>query len=249
MIGSITKEVLKVMKMLKQLSSQSKLVLLAVVVVAGGGAYLVTKDGGTISVNKELQSKCTTQVNDETFCKFAGVFANAGDYKVSVTSNDQSGASTIELASDSKGNSSMVVTQGGQEQGNIVLFNGVTYLKDPTDGQWFKFSSTDTNKPEVLDLKKEIAKGDFKGDAGQTLQYKQIGTEACGNLTCFKYQVIDPQKPNEEGFLWFDTKDYLLRRVTAKSNGSTTDMNLTYTKVSISEPSPTKDLPSANPAQ
>ncbi|MBI2008962.1 hypothetical protein HYS84_00945 [Candidatus Saccharibacteria bacterium] len=238
------------MRIFKQLSSKSKLVLLvAAVIIVGGGAYLVTKDEGKVSVNKELQSKCTTQVNDETFCKFAGAFANAGDYKVSVSSSDQSGASTIELASDSKGNSSMVVTQGGQEQANIIVFNGVTYLKDSTDGQWFKFSSTDANKPEVLDLKKEIAKGDFKGDAGQALQYKQIGTEACGNLTCFKYQVIDPNKPNEEGFLWFDTKDYLLRRVTAKSNGSTTDMNLTYTKVSISEPSSTKDLPSVSPAQ
>src|SRR3990167_4420151 len=231
------------MRMFKQLSSKSKLALLvAAVIIVGGGAYLITKDEGTVSVNKELQSKCTTQVNDETFCKFAGVFANAGDYKVSVTSNDQSGASTIELASDSKGNSSMVVKQDGQEQGSVVVFNGVTYLKDSTDGQWFKFSSTDANKPEVLDLKKEFAKGDFKGDAGQTLQYKNVGTEACGNLTCFKYQVIDPNKPNEEGFLWFDNKDYLLRRVTAKNDGSTTDMNLTYTKVSISEPSPTNDL-------
>ena len=237
------------MKMLKQLSSKAKLVLLAAVVVVGGGIYIATKDKGAVSVNKELQSKCSTQVNDETFCKFAGAFGNAGDFKVSVNSNDQSGASVIELASDSKGNSSMVVKQDGQEQGSVVVFNGVTYLKDSTDGQWFKFSSTDANKPEVLDLKKEFAKGDFKGDAGQTLQYKNVGTEACGNLTCFKYQVIDPNKPNEEGFLWFDNKDYLLRRVTAKNDGSTTDMNLTYTKVSISEPSPTKDLPSASPSQ
>jgi|SRR3989344_697602 len=238
------------MRMFKQLSSKSKLALLvAAVIIVGGGAYLITKDEGTVSVNKELQSKCTTQVNDETFCKFAGAFGNAGDFKVNVSSNDQSGASTIELASDSKGNSSMVIKKDGQEQGNVIVFNGVTYLKDYTDGQWFKFSSTDTNKPEVLDLKKEFAKGDFKGDAGQTLQYKQIGTEACGNLTCFKYQVIDPNKPNEEGFVWFDTKDYLLRRVSGKSDGDTTDMNLTYTKVSISEPSPTKDFPSVSPSQ
>lgn len=234
---------------MKKLSNQAKLiVLIVVVIIVGGGIYLATKDKGT-SVNKELQSKCTTEVNDETFCKFVGVFGNAGDYKVSISSNDQSGASVIELASDSKGNSSMVVKKDGQEQGSIIVFNGVTYLKDPTDGQWFKFSSTDANKPEVLDLKKEFAKGDFKGDAGQTLQYKKIGTEACGNLSCFKYQVVDPQKSNEESFVWFDTKDYLLRRVTAKNDGNTTDMNLTYTKVSISEPSPTKDLPSASPSQ
>src|SRR3990167_8311426 len=95
---------------MKNLSKQAKLLLLgAVVIVVGGGLYLATKDEATVTVNKELQSKCQTEVNDETFCKFAGAFGNAGDFKVSVNSNDQSGASTIELASDSKGNSSMVI--------------------------------------------------------------------------------------------------------------------------------------------
>ncbi|MBI2592309.1 hypothetical protein HYW36_02415 [Candidatus Saccharibacteria bacterium] len=234
---------------MKNLSNQAKLTLAAVVIiVAGGGIYLATNNNGT-SVNKELQSKCTTEVNDETFCKFVGIFGNAGDYKVNVNTNDQSGATALELASDSQGNSSMLVKKDGQEQGSVIVFNGVTYLKDYTDNQWFKYSSTDANKPEVLDLKKEFAKGDFKGEQGQKLEYKKIGTEKCGNLTCFKYQIVDPQKPNEEGFIWFDTKDYLLRRVTAKNGADTTEMTLVYAKVSIGEPSPTKAIPSANTSQ
>ncbi len=120
-------------------------------------------------INKEVQNKCTTEVNDKLFCKFAGAFANVGDYKVTVSSTDQKDTSVVELANDSKGNSSMIIKQNGQEQGSVVVYGGVTYLKDYTDGQWFKYGANDANKPETLDLKKEFLKSDFKGDNGQKL--------------------------------------------------------------------------------
>lgn len=231
---------------MKKLSSQNKRVLLVVaVVIIGGGIWLATKGGGTsVSINKELQSKCLTQVNDDLFCKFAGAFGNAGDYRVTVNTTDGTSTSVLELSSDSKSNSSMVVRTNGQEQGSVVLYNGVTYVKDSSDGQWFKYGASDTNKPEVLDLKKEFVKGDFKSDNGEKIDYIKIGTEKCGDLTCYKYQVKEPAKADQEGFLWFDTKNYLLRRVTIKQGSSNTDMSVNYTSVSISEPSPTKDFPS-----
>src|SRR3972149_7763655 len=159
-------------------------VLLAVLVIAviaavGLVAWKVYNNRSTLStgINKVTQDKCTTVVNDKQFCKFAGVFANVGDYKVTVSSTDQTGTSVVELANDSKGNSSMIVKQNGQEQGNIVVYGGVTYLKDYTDGKWFKYGANDANKPETVDLKKEFLKSDFKGDNGQKLEYKKIGTE------------------------------------------------------------------------
>jgi len=208
-----------------------KVLLLVVLVVAVGGIWLATKDGGTdgsktsSSFNKEVQAKCMADVNEELFCKFASV---------------------LELATDSKGNSSMVVKQNGQEQGNLISYNGVTYSKDYTDGQWFKYAAGDTTKPETVDLKKEFVKGDFKADNGEKIGYNKVGTEKCGNLNCYKYQIKDPTKPTEEGFLWFDTKDYLMRRVTIKDGSTNTDMSLSYGAVNISAPSPTKDVPSAS---
>lgn len=185
-------------------------------------------------------------VNDELFCKFAGAFAAASAYKVSANITGSEGTSTVELASDAKDNSQMVVKQNGQEQANIVFYNGVTYSKDYTDGQWFKYDSSDSNKPEVTDLKKEFAKGDFKTDDGRKISYVKSGTEKCDSLSCYKYQVKDPSKPNEEGFIWFDTKDYLLRRISIKDEGTNTDMTVIYSSVNISQPSPTKDVPSAS---
>lgn len=137
----------------------------------------------------------------------------------------------------------MIVKQNDQEQANVVVYNGTTYLKDYSDGQWIKYASNDPSKPEVTDLKKEFAKGDFKSDSGQKITYTKIGSEACGNLKCYKYQVKDPDTPGDN-FLWFDTKDYLLRRITLKDQSSSTDMTITYATVNITEPSPTKEAPS-----
>ena len=227
------------------------LALLVVVVLAviGVVAWKVNDSRSTssTSVNKAVQDKCMSEVNDELFCKFAGAFGNVGDYKVIVNTTAEGGSSVLELASDSKGNSSMVVKVNGQEQGNVVVYSGVTYLKDYTDGQWFKYGSNDTNKPEALDLKKEFVKSDFKGDNGQKLGYKKIGTEKCDKLSCYKYQTTDPEKPDETSYLWFDTKNYLLRRATVNDSKANTnaDMTLTYESVVISLPSPTKDIPAA----
>lgn len=223
------------------------LMVVVVLAVIGVVAWKVNNNRSTTStaVDKVVQDKCMTEVNDTLFCKFAGAFGNVGDYKVTVNSTDQTGASVIELANDSKGNSSMVVKVNGQEQGNIVVFSGVTYSKDYTDGKWFKFAASDTTKPATVDLKKEFLKGGYKGANGQKLEYKKIGTEKCDKLTCYKYQVVDSQKSTETDFLWFDTKDFLLRRATVNDSQANTNaaMTITYVAVSISAPSPTKDVP------
>lgn len=223
--------------------------LIVVVVIAAIGlvAWKVSsnRSSSTTSINKEVQDKCKTVVNDDLFCKFSGIFGNVGDYKTTVNSTAEGSTSVLELANDSKGNSSMVIKVNGQEQGNVVVFSGVTYSKDYTDGQWFKFGASDTNKPQTLDLKKEFLKSDFKGDNGAKLEYKKIGTEKCDKLTCYKYQIVDSLKPTETSYLWFDTKSYLLRRVTVNDSKASTnaDMTVTYESVVISAPSPAKDLP------
>src|SRR3989338_11242030 len=77
---------------------------------------------------------------------------------VTVNSTDKDGVSNLELANASNGNSSIVIKANGQERGNIVVYSGVTYYKDYTDGKWFKFGPNDANKPQTVDLKKEFLK-------------------------------------------------------------------------------------------
>ncbi|MBI4034544.1 hypothetical protein HY380_01445 [Candidatus Saccharibacteria bacterium] len=233
-----------------KLSNRVKLGGLIIVAAIGVGIWQLTKGDSQSSIssgiNTAVQDKCQDQIGDATFCKFAGYFSNAGSYKVSATTTSDSGTSTIDLASDTSGNSEMVIKQNNQEQASIVYYNGISYQKDYTDGKWFKFESGATNAPTVTDLKSEFVKGDFdKNEQGKKITYKSAGTEACGNLTCYKYFVSEASSPPSSGHLWFDNRDYLLRKVTVNSGGSSTEMNLTYEGVSISEPSPTKPVPTS----
>lgn len=230
--------------------AQVMLAAIVIVVIAAIGlvAWKVSSNRSTLTtgINKATQDKCMTEVNDTQYCKFAGAFANVTNYKVAITATDPSAASVnYEFAYDSKNNISMVAKQNGQEQGNVIVYSGVTYSKDYTDGKWFKYAAGNTNAPQTSDIKKEFFKNNFKGDNGQKLGYKKIGTEKCDKLTCYKYQETDPQKPTETNYIWFDTKNYLLRRAT--SSDSTTkvnsEMTVTYGSVVISVPSPTKDAP------
>lgn len=228
------------------------LLIIVVLAVVGLVAWKVNDNRSTAStsVDKAVQDKCMTEVNDKQLCKFAGAFANATNYKVVGTSTDSTGATaTMDLSYDSKSNISMVIKQSGQEQA-IVVYGGVTYVKDPTDNQWFKFAAADKNAPAALDLKKEFAKADFKNESGQKLTYKNLGTEKCDKLTCYKYQETDPGKSSQITYLWIDTKDSLLRRVSTSDSQDKTssDMTVTYGSVTIALPSPTKDVPAA-PAQ
>lgn len=229
------------------------IIVVVVVAAIGAVAWKVNNNRSkpSTAINKVVQDKCMTEVKDSVFCKFAGAFGNVGDYKVSVNTTAEGSTSVLELANDSKGNSSMVVKVNGQEQGNIVSYSGVTYSKDYTDGQWFKYAASDTTKPSTVDLKKEFLKSDFKNDSGQSFTYKNLGTEQCGTLKCYKYQETDPAKPTEITYLWFDTKDSLLRRVTANDSkaNSNADMTITYGTVVISLPSPTKDFPTTDTTQ
>jgi hypothetical protein len=87
----------------------------------------------------------------------------------------------------------------------------------------------------------ETPKSDTPEPASQEPTYKKIGKEACGNLTCFKYEVVDPSSPGKQT-LWFDDKDYQLRRMRIESEGTVSDQVFAYSSVSITAPSPTKDL-------
>ncbi len=230
--------------------AQVMLAAIVIVVIAAIGlvAWKVSSNRSTLStgINKATQDKCMTEVNDKQLCKFAGVFANVTDYKVAINGTDSTGPSVITLSYDSKNNISENVTQNGKDQGSVIVYSGVTYVKDSTtEGVWFKFAAGDKNAPAALDLKKEFLKADFKNDSGQKFTYKNLGTEKCDKLTCYKYQETDPAKPTETTYLFIDTKDSLLRRISVSDSTAKTsaEMTITYATVVIAAPSPTKDVP------
>jgi outer membrane lipoprotein-sorting protein len=225
------------------------MIIVAVVVVAGIGfvGWRVTQKDTVLKnatpAQKAVISSCEKLYNDKDLCKFA---ANSDidklAYKMVITSKDAAGkSSTLSMSTDGKGNSSMSGLAEGQAYDTISL-DGVSYLKDTSDGQWIKFGSADTSAPKETPADSVKVDDTFTEAASKNTEYKKLGKEKCGKLNCFKYQFIDKTQPDATQFVWFDAKDYRMQRFSSKDKDGTADMVLSYQSVKISAPSPTKEF-------
>ena len=227
------------------------LVLLVVVVLAviGFAGYTVynksgsnTKASTTTTTTTEkteavaADQGCVTTYKDENLCKFAvkGGVLDKLAFKATATVTGGDNAGNLTLLNDGKGNTSMDMTGGGVTL-SAVTYGGHYYLKN-SDGSWTDYGTDaqDTNPTKDMNLV-----------LGSGLTYTPLGKEACGTLTCFKYDLKDSTSPNDEQTVWFDTKDYLARQwkdvSTDDTSGAmtTTLMTVTYPgAVSVSKPSP-----------
>jgi hypothetical protein len=139
------------------------------------------------------------------------------------------------------GDSHTVMTEGGKETYNVITIKDTTYTKDYSDGKWWKeiAAKDDSNPKDKTAISEESSNSD-KSDQAKP-QYKSAGKEACGNLECYKYQVINPGVEDTE-YIWFDTKQYKLRKATFTSkDGGTSTEEYAYGSVNIKAPSPVKE--------
>jgi hypothetical protein len=190
----------------------------------------------TTSANTTVaaSSSCVAAYHDNNLCKFAGnstSFAKTA-YTATLHAVQQGTASTMTLKNDGKGNTELTSTQGGQTLSAISL-DGNEYIQATAGGPWIKYPTgvtAPTSNP-ASNMKIGV------GSSGIT--YKALGTAACGNLTCFKYQVTDSATPNVTQYAWFDNSNYQLREWQyTDASGNTTDMTINYGPVTISTPSP-----------
>ncbi|PJE65430.1 hypothetical protein COU91_01650 [Candidatus Saccharibacteria bacterium CG10_big_fil_rev_8_21_14_0_10_47_8] len=231
------------------------LIVLIAVVVAGIGfaAWRVssnkkasngTSSATTAVADKTVQDACNKQLNDKDFCKFASNYKLTGVSYHSVITTVASGkTSTISMDVDGKDNSSMVTSGAGKETAAFISLNKATYMKDESSGSWLKYPAADsTTAPKETDPSSDIKIDSSNLTENNTISYKSLGKEACGKLTCFKYQVVDSQNPGTTQYIWFDTKDYMMQRWSSKDANGSTDMTFTYKSVTIKEPSPVTDF-------
>ncbi len=231
------------------------MLILAVVVIAtiGGVGYVVfsknkdkANDAASLNVNSEaIEAECKKEYDDKDFCKFASNFSLDESYKVVFTTTSTEGTAVMTSEVNGK-NSRMTMTQDGKELSATVSLDGTSYVKDMTDGAWTKYPATE-QEASTADVKEDLDFG-FDGDTESTTEtdtteIKKIGKEACGELTCFKYQYIDKSAPNDESFIWFDDEAYKMRRYTLKNAEGSSDMVYSYEAVTITAPSPVKEAP------
>jgi len=231
-------------------------VALVVVVIAGVAGYIfMSNKGGSAlpkvnipGVKTALDSKC--KFNDAELCKYInkGMAQDMSklNYTIKTASTDSEGKkSNSEMKMDNKGNTQIVSSEKGKETSNIIVMGNITYMKDFTDNKWFKMENESEDGQEMGDMPNmESIKEEFEKQQ-ENIEYKKIGKEACGTLTCFKYQIIDPTLTDTTQYIYFDDREYLMRKMkTEDQSGYSYEMIFEYGPVTITAPSPVKEMPS-----
>lgn len=230
----------------KQGGSKLLLVIILILVLIGAGvaAYFIfvkkasDTGGGVLSsiIPKSLNATC--KYNDPDLCKFINGWKEVK--YMTMVSTDATNSMTFKMEGDDK--SQVVMGESGSEKYNTITIGKTTYTKDYTDSKWFKYTASDSTDSIVSSQENQVDFDDKAEQAEDKTTYEKIGTEACGKLTCFKYKVIDPANTESTEYIYFDNKDYQLRKSRSEAkDGTVSEATYSYDKVSISEPSPVKE--------
>lgn len=222
--------------------NKTVLIIVIVVVVIGALAFgyfkfFGKKDGAVSSVlSPSSSSEC--KQDDPDLCKFLNNWKNPGDMTMtfSTTGGGKTYQGVFKLDGD---NSEMTSATAGKEDMHVISIGETTYTLDYADNKWWKYTPTSSEASDsvVSETKESL---DFDAD-GQTT-YKKIGKEACGKFNCFKYQVVEPGNEDSTEYIYFDDKDYLLRKTRSEGkDGTISESTIEYGNVSVSAPSPVKE--------
>jgi outer membrane lipoprotein-sorting protein len=149
------------------------------------------------------------------------------------------------MSVDGHDNTKMAITKDGKETMATILLNGDTYIKDVASGNWIKYPKSSDSSSSSSSTSDSVKFDKTNWTESGTTSYKAAGKEACGSLTCYKYQVTDTKSSGSTQYFWFDNKDYMMRRLSVKDSSGTNDMTFSYKAVNITVPSPVVDYTAA----
>lgn len=226
-------------------------VLLAVIgifvigVIGIAGWQVMKEDDPATKAMKEAIAACNQ--DDEDLCKFLASWKENEYYTIKSTTESEGQTSTYTAQHVLSGEKTYMKSEGSGTNYEMISIGNTTYTKDQTDGAWFKQTIPETEATESTDDTTVDFEDPETTEAEDKTVYKKLGKEACGEFTCFKYQVIDPALKDETQYIWFDDDEYQLRRMSTESPDGKSDMTFSYEKVTIKEPSPVKEMPTVDP--
>jgi hypothetical protein len=217
------------------------LVLLLVLVLAGvgfAGWRVLHKDKVNQSAAQGSSgSSCMDAYHDQTLCNFETAYADFSKLAFTAVDNStdsMSQTSQITIKIDGKGNSS-ISSQAGNQTTNSIMIGNTTYVQN--GDSWIKYTAA---APAVSnpagELKLRFSSPSTPKD--KRINYKKLGKEQCGDATCYKYQVSGPVTSGTT-YIWINSGNYRLQRMTIKTSDGTDDISVTYGPVTITAPSPT----------
>lgn len=227
-------------------------VIIVMLLILAGVGYLEftkkadDKDGGGIlsQMTKSLNPTC--KYNDPDLCKFINGWNDPENLTMNSTSTREGKITSTSVFLRERGDKYQITEfTNGKESYGFIADGSTYYTKDYTDNKWFRHTSRSPDDKKTDKLLSFYLFGELteraESGADQTT-YEKIGSEACGNLTCFNYKVIDQGNTDYTEYIYFDDKDYRLRKrkLEYRSEG-VSEFNYDYSRVSIREPSPVKE--------
>ncbi|MGH7157826.1 MAG: hypothetical protein ACREGD_01985 [Candidatus Saccharimonadales bacterium] len=211
------------------------IVAIVVILAAGGVGWWVWQNQSK-SPQQEAIRNAVCDYDDKDICKFFAAWKVTDSYSVEAVT-EVAGSDPSTLLFEVEGDKIHVLLAGALKYETITIGN-MLYTK--SGDVWYK----QTLSEEETERYQASVDTDFaEPTEGGAITYVKAGTEDCGDLKCYKYEVVDSGAPEIKQYLWFDTKDYQLRRLQiVESGGTTTNMTVSYKKVKISEPSPVEEL-------
>jgi hypothetical protein len=219
-----------------------EVVAVAVVIIVIGlvASKVYQAKTGKSLVNAVVPAKYTLNANcdykDPDLCKWLNNTSQFTSFR-STTSYTLLGKTQTSVTVIDGEKYQSITSENSKENANFISIGDTSYTKDYSDNKWFKETlkpaTKEENQKNTTDLKTTVS--DAKPDK---LAYKKGTKEACGNLMCFKYDLV---AAGASSSVFFDDNEYKLRKVTSGTGAQALTIEYSYDNINISAPSPTKD--------
>jgi hypothetical protein len=190
----------------------------------------------SIAASKE----CMDEYSDKDLCKFISSWNINEKFKLESTTTFEGQTSKSVMTIDGESSYYMMDGEFAME---VITIGDTTYTK--AGDTWWKQTAVKADEAEPVPSKDDFKFEEPKAETEEKdlTKYVKVGKEACGDLNCFKYQVVDPKDAEMTEYIWFDDKDYLIRRTLSEdSDGTKSDSVFSYDNISVKVPSPVKEL-------
>ena len=202
-----------------------KAVLLCLAAVLLSGCSLLSGSplGGGAKPGEEVRV-----TEDNRLKRFAESFSKVKGYHM--TMSDETGKETGSMTFQAP-DKTHIVSQTPQGISEIVGTEEATYIKNPGKDSWLKIPKEE-GEEKTMDMRFNLEDLEIAETAGRVVY---IGEKPCGSLTCYVYQWEDE---NSQSKMWFDKREFLLRRteVTGVDGQEKMIMEYDYKNVTVTVP-------------
>ncbi len=202
-------------------------IVVAVLVLLGAGAFFVL--GGDDDNGNNDSSQTSDDQNGD-----AGNIDNAlgldtaaldGPFQLTVSGTQDGEAINVGFLVDGNGNYSSEVTSGGQTAG-IIYLDGVTYLQDPTSGEWLSYPADSQSAPSFDPSEFALSDSDVNELTTEST-IEDLGEQPCSTGTCRVWREA-PGLENETALVKIDTATNRLVEVEVTNNDTDEVTSIMY---------------------